>query len=523
MKIKLGLIRQNKKFIQKNQWYHQRFDACPQFILIISWAELKKEPRKFSWGHGLTHWGTFSDDRADWYIDMRDIKRITNKFVQLSKRNSQLSKKIIKKWELDEKQFYNYCHQLDQMDLKQLTDRQLKQAYQQMLQLSINVVSSSSIIDGFALGSDSYLFDQLKRLLIKQDLERQHQRYFAILTAPVHSSFLAESEIQLLKIGQQIARIPALNKFIERARLKDIRKRIQSYPKLYQSLRQHQQAYFWTRNNYVDDNVLTIDFFLKELIALLKGQVDLNKEIKRLVNTPKENKEAKQRLMKQLNLPTDFKNLLIIAEDFTWWQDERKKKTYWYAHYLSLILAEIARRFNFNIQQLKYFNYSELLSLFDKPEKRQITKKEASQRIKFCLWFQKGDLFDQLSGFQARKIRAELLKQDKKQRIDDFRGMAASKGIAQGTVKIIKSAKECYKVNHGDILVAVMTRPDYVPGMKKAAAVVTNEGGVTCHAAIVSRELGIPCVIGTKIATEVLKDGDQVEVNANHGVVTIIK
>jgi pyruvate,water dikinase len=62
-----------------------------------------------------------------------------------------------------------------------------------------------------------------------------------------------------------------------------------------------------------------------------------------------------------------------------------------------------------------------------------------------------------------------------------------------------------------------MTRPDYVPAMKKAAAIVTNEGGITCHAAIVSRELGIPCIIGTKIATEVFKDGDVVEVNANHG------
>jgi len=96
-------------------------------------------------------------------------------------------------------------------------------------------------------------------------------------------------------------------------------------------------------------------------------------------------------------------------------------------------------------------------------------------------------------------------------------------GKATGTVKIVKSVKEMGKVNAGDILVAVMTRPDYIPAMKKAAAIVTNEGGVTCHAAIVSRELGIPCIIGTKIATDVLKDGMQVEVNANHGWVKIIK
>jgi pyruvate,water dikinase len=96
-------------------------------------------------------------------------------------------------------------------------------------------------------------------------------------------------------------------------------------------------------------------------------------------------------------------------------------------------------------------------------------------------------------------------------------------GKATGRVKILKSVKEINKIEKGDILVAVMTRPDYVPAMKKAAAIVTDEGGVTSHAAIVSRELGIPCIIGTKIATKILKDGMLVEVNANHSWVKIIK
>ena len=57
-----------------------------------------------------------------------------------------------------------------------------------------------------------------------------------------------------------------------------------------------------------------------------------------------------------------------------------------------------------------------------------------------------------------------------------------------------------------------MTRPEHLPGMRKAAAIVTDDGGITCHAAIVSRELGIPCIIGTRVATQVLKDGEMVEV-----------
>ena len=68
-----------------------------------------------------------------------------------------------------------------------------------------------------------------------------------------------------------------------------------------------------------------------------------------------------------------------------------------------------------------------------------------------------------------------------------------------------------------------MTNPTYVPAMQKAAAVITDEGGLLCHAAIVSRELKVPCIIGTKVATKVLKDGDRVEVDAKKGVVKILE
>lgn len=97
--------------------------------------------------------------------------------------------------------------------------------------------------------------------------------------------------------------------------------------------------------------------------------------------------------------------------------------------------------------------------------------------------------------------------------------MPASHGKVKGVVKIINVPADFPKLKPGDILVAPMTRPEYLPLMKIAGAIVTDEGGVTCHAAIVSRELGIPSIIGTQVATEVLKDGDMVEVDADLGVV----
>lgn len=98
-------------------------------------------------------------------------------------------------------------------------------------------------------------------------------------------------------------------------------------------------------------------------------------------------------------------------------------------------------------------------------------------------------------------------------------GAGASPGIGTGEVKILKSPKEINKVKSGDVLVAPMTSPDYVPAMKKAEAIITNEGGMTSHAAIVSRELGIPCVVGTKDATTILKENMIVTVDGKGGFV----
>jgi pyruvate,water dikinase len=98
-------------------------------------------------------------------------------------------------------------------------------------------------------------------------------------------------------------------------------------------------------------------------------------------------------------------------------------------------------------------------------------------------------------------------------------GLAASGGVASGVVHVCRDIADGQALNDGDVLVAQMTSPDWVPVMRRAAALVTDGGGLTCHAAIVSRELGLPCVVGTRRATSVLRDGEVVTVDGTHGTV----
>ena len=98
-----------------------------------------------------------------------------------------------------------------------------------------------------------------------------------------------------------------------------------------------------------------------------------------------------------------------------------------------------------------------------------------------------------------------------------FDGMPASPGVGYGKVRVIKSASEINKVKQGEILVTEMTNPDFVPAMRRASAIITDRGGATSHAAIVSRELGIPAIVGTEVATKMLRTGEIVTVNGYQG------
>jgi pyruvate, water dikinase len=100
-----------------------------------------------------------------------------------------------------------------------------------------------------------------------------------------------------------------------------------------------------------------------------------------------------------------------------------------------------------------------------------------------------------------------------------LRGLGGAPGSAAGTVRVLSSLADAEQLGEGEVLVTHMTAPDWVPLMRRAAAIVTDSGGMTCHAAIVSRELGIPAVVGTGEATRKLRDGELVTVDATHGVV----
>lgn len=125
---------------------------------------------------------------------------------------------------------------------------------------------------------------------------------------------------------------------------------------------------------------------------------------------------------------------------------------------------------------------------------------------------------------EEKKIK-EILNflEEKEKKLEKVKGIVACRGKAQGKVKVINHSEDLSKIEKGDIFVAKYTFPSFTPYMAKCRAIVIDEGGLTSHAAVISRELNLPCLVNTQIATKVLKDGDLVEVDAEKGMVKKIK
>ena len=139
-------------------------------------------------------------------------------------------------------------------------------------------------------------------------------------------------------------------------------------------------------------------------------------------------------------------------------------------------------------------------------------------------FFSDNQLFLTSKSQVARKLGVHFVEAKiKNKQTKQLKGSIAYQGFVKGYVRILMGHDQIHLFQNGEILVSPMTIPDFLPAMKKAVAFVTDEGGILCHAAIVAREFKKPCIVGTKFATKILKDGDYVEVDANNGVVRLLE
>lgn len=190
-----------------------------------------------------------------------------------------------------------------------------------------------------------------------------------------------------------------------------------------------------------------------------------------------------------------------------------------------------AKEKGINVEDIKFFNFKEIVSLMEIGV--AVDQKIIDERKKSFVVYSENEQVIPITGEQ-KKIILERFKQPYFSEITEIKGVVANKGkvIAKARVVLAEYEKEyesfvkklhSMEMNDGEILVTETTSPDFVPLMKKAGGIIANQGGLNSHAAIVSRELGVPCLVGTYYATDVLATGDLIELDADSGLVKIIQ
>ncbi len=475
--------------LEGKQWYHQGFDGSPLFLNAVAPPQLIGDDRIPTGIKSELSVCFYKNGRADWYYDIAEIDHGASVIVDAAKKNPHLSTELLQAWKSDEHRFEKFCLiATGHFDLPTLSDKELKALWKKYNDLCAKRMSSSAVIDYFALGTDRLIANMVRQEVGSVSSESEFAEIFSRLTAPIYQSFINQAEIDLLKIAVGDSS---------------------------ETLEQYQARYFWTRNNYVTAQELTVEHFKREIQVWKESANDLRAQYTRLEEMPELNRRKKQELTKRHNLSSHLQALLKVSEDFTWWQDERKKATFLNIHVGSFLLEEVARRTGISRELLKYAVPAEVEALIDGAGPS--TEELAGRRAGSVVIYMQGQTVVMRGQELTEEIRDILLPDPADDRPNDIRGLTASTGKVRGQAKVLASADEISKVEEGDVLIAVMTRPDYVPAMRRASAIVTDEGGITCHAAVISRELGIPCIIGTKVATSVFSDGDTLEVNANHG------
>jgi phosphohistidine swiveling domain-containing protein len=191
-----------------------------------------------------------------------------------------------------------------------------------------------------------------------------------------------------------------------------------------------------------------------------------------------------------------------------------KVTNFWYC--LTPILKRLYPEFG---DLVTYISWDEIIN-YDIPSIKELNKRKVDGMILINDKIVSGEEFERLKNTEDFKLDEQIIFEAKTKEVH---GETAFPGSVKGKVRIIMKIEEMKNFIEGEILISYVTIPAFVPIMKKAAAFVTDEGGITCHAAIIARELKKPCIIGTKNATQVFKNGDLVYVDADNGVVRILQ
>jgi phosphohistidine swiveling domain-containing protein len=490
----------NTKIARTKKWHKQQTEGTPYFI--------------YGPCRGCVQW--FKSDRVAWfckhtearaYLDQKYMLELAVLYTNRERKQRGYIKKLYNNWQkqiaLKSKELFS---EIDALQIKNISDRDL-------LKINNNIAEQSfKMYDQFFM--DIYDFDAdtlMNKYLVEENISLKSKEKETMVMQNKYIVHQLE-ERDLLRISKLIISNKKAKADLKKIRkIQDI-KLLDKYLNISSAINKYQANYFWTRNSWAHTTFVSKMQIIKSLQHLVFEVSDVNQRLARLENYKADIRKQKKSIIHKHSMSIWLKDFFQLMALLTLWRDDRKAEMQKTNHYLEYIGTEIARR-----SKIKWtdINTCDPLAIKSIPVSNSLIKKHHNLFAKKYVLLWNGSKVVHCSAEKSKKL-LNIFEASFKADSTKVNGMVACQGKVTAKVVVIDKKSEFKKMTKGAILVANNTRPDYVPLMKRAGAIVTNEGGITSHAAIVSRELGVPCVIGTKVATKVFKDGDLVEVIATH-------
>ena len=471
-----------------DDWFSKYYGGLFAPTFVQGYLAIVKANARPDWAmpHGLLFQNWTGEREFNWFWKVSEMLASREKLFSGLERDLDFGERFVSEYEAGFKEFDRAAREENRIKLEDLSNEAI-------VEHLLNIIEQAGkqgigyIVDCLLTNSaETDWYSEYGRKFSGRDLSEDELN---ILHAPVKTSFVNQVEILKLQAACQKEKNKDADKIFE----------------------QLVRNYYWVENNYLKIESKTRQNFIDEVEKINDPCGRLVIEQERLAR----NLKVKKDLLDKIKASALMRAFVKLADDFAFIQDSRKQCVLRLNHFIFKYYNELARRLKFDPKLIFYIIHFELEDFLKNPAAFRSLVKERQAGCLVVLEIDRWAIFprDELAGIDLSNFFKDYSK------ITEARGTPACAGKVRGEAKVILGSDQFGQFKKGDILITNQTTPDFMPLFKKAGAVIAEQGGITSHAAVVSRELGIPCIVGVKDAMAIFKGGGKVEVDAEQGIV----
>ncbi len=447
------------------------------------------------------------------YLELNELKAL-EAIIKKKMKNPDFLPLMVKKCYSQSKNLLKIAQKTSEIkNLKEKTNKDLEKLFLDYSEEVLKTTPFMNFIVVIAEALQEEISSRIKKILEQRGEEEKLDEYLKTFIFPPKENYPARAVRELIETAALIQKNRDLKRLFRRPSKEILRKLENKHLSLSRKLAEYIEEFGFLTMEYYVGSPMGIEEVIVQLKDLLKEDCVL--KLNALKRERRETEKRYESAKRKLKLSRSDLKLIKTAQEVLSLRQYRADALFIAGYLVRNLLLEIAERLDMDYDYLLFLTYKEIReSLRRGKMPKGINLRERKKG--FAVFLVDGQ-FKLVTGRRLAEERAK--RKAKITPVVELKGTIAFIGKHTGKARIIETIRDIEKVKDKDVLIAPMTNPYYVPAMIKAGAIVTDEGGILCHAAIVSRELGVPCIIATKHATQVFKDGDLVEVDAERGIV----